>query len=159
MYVDANSNLELDGVVVTQNKATAVADGANLDGGGIYNVGALIGGQSTISDNVASDEGSGSAVVGGGIFNDGDLVVDRSTISGNQVLLFGSSNALAGGIFTGINGTFSMTLSTVSGNTVAAQSTGTVQVEGGGIFGNTPNPTITASTIASNSASDGATSA
>jgi hypothetical protein len=78
-----------------------------LNGGGIYNLGALLVTNSTFSGNNApGTAGSGS---GGGIFNQGVAVVTSSTVSGNAA-------GTGGGISTS-TGTMTVTNSLVAGNT------------------------------------------
>lgn len=100
-------------------------------GGGICQSGTLLIEDSTISDNTAATDG-------GGIRSSGILTVVNSTISGNI------SNGKGGGIFaTNTNG-FSVTNSTVHGNTAA---------EGTGICLNSqPNADFTNTTISGNHA-------
>jgi predicted outer membrane repeat protein len=93
-----------------------VANGAGLEGGGIYNSGTLTVSNSTLSGN------SGSS--GGGIFNDtaGTLKVSNSTFSGNSTNFGGG-----GGIFTfSASGTVSNT--TFSGNSAANSGGGILNI-------------------------------
>ena len=57
-------------------------------GGGIWNVGSLIIGNSTINGNFVSAEGSielhGASGGGGGIFNPGSITITNCTVSGNS---------------------------------------------------------------------------
>jgi len=100
------------------------------DGGGLYNNGTLIIANSTISGNSATSGG-------GGIQNSGSLTISNSTISGN------STPGVGGGIWN--LGTLTMYGTTVSGNTG-----GRVVFSTGGGIANSRTMSINNSTISGN---------
>ena len=128
-----SKNVTLSGLTISHGSATGSTTGT-IQGGGIYNHGALTVSNCTLSDNTASNGGGGiSNDVGatltvsgcnlsnnspGGIANSGTLSVSGSTLSGNFAK-FGSG----GGIWN--NGTATVTDTTVSGNSAKL---------GGGIY-------------------------
>jgi CSLREA domain-containing protein len=122
VYTGSNTNVALNEVTVSNNSTP-------LDGGGIYNLGALSLTNSVISDNSSRD--------GGGIYSTGTLTLTNSTVRGN------SATEDGGGINNGISGMLTLTNTVVSNNTAF--------FEGGGIF-NFGTMTLTNSTVSSNSA-------
>jgi hypothetical protein len=136
---------EKSGTVVTVNEGATVKitgvtirNGLNsLEGGGIFNAGALTLSNSTVSGN--------SATGVGGIFNAGTLTVRNSTLSGNR-----ATDGSAGGIFN--DATLTVTNSTLSGN--RATGVGGI-VHGGGIYNDGGTLTLSGSTLSHNSATVG----
>ena len=128
-----SKNVTLSGLTISHGSATGSTTGT-IQGGGIYNHGALTVSNCTLSDNTASNSGGGICndygatltVSGcnlsnnspGGIANSGTLSVSGSTLSGNFAT-YGSG----GGIWN--NGTATVTDTTVSGNSAKL---------GGGIY-------------------------
>jgi hypothetical protein len=108
------------------------SDGANFEGGGIFNFGMLTISNSTISGNFA--------LGGGGIdmesYGDASLTVSNSTLSGNS--------ASGGGGIRNSNGVVTVSNSTLSGNSAD---------EGGGIENDGGTLTVSNSTLSGNSAS------
>jgi CSLREA domain-containing protein len=102
-------------------------------GGGIYSTGPL-----TVSDSTIS--GNSSTTSGGGIFNSGTVTIINSILSSN------SARAGGGGIFNDF-ATVTVSNTTLSGNTVTADTSGF----GGGIF-NYGMLTVSDSTLSGNSA-------
>jgi hypothetical protein len=126
--IDAGVRAELDGLTITQGRAT--------EGGGIYNAGTLTVSNSALSGNSVN----GTHEYGGGIYNSGTLTVSNSTLSGNSAN--GTPNYGGGGIYN--HGTMTLSNSTLSGNTAIGI--------GGGIF-NDGTLTVSNSTLSGNSAS------
>ena len=131
-------------------------------GGGIHNSGMLILSSCTISDNSTADAGFGS-----GIYNDGEMTIINGTISGNTAAAQGggiyngglltitnssitenSSHSIShgGGIYNNLNGSVTITSSTISGNSVI----GTSNYSYGGGICNTGLMSVTNSTITKN---------
>ncbi|MCR5359700.1 MAG: hypothetical protein K6E55_07450, partial [Thermoguttaceae bacterium] len=120
--------LTLTGSTVTENYS-------DVDGGGIYNLGALVVTNSTISRNVA-DWG------GGGIYNAGALTITNTVISGNGTRRFG------GGIYdVSDSSAIAITNSTISGNEARG---GT----GGGIYFGFDTAALTNTIVALNDAAE-----
>ena len=118
------TNTAISQLTITNALADSVANGMN--GGGIYNQGALTVSSCTLMSNVAGD--------GGGIFNDsaGTLTLTNSTVSGN------SQSGIAN------QGSMTIVGSTVAGNIGGTNSQGSeIENEAGSL-------TITGSTISSN---------
>lgn len=155
MDVGDYATVELHDVAVVNNQA--LGSSGSIWGAGIHNAGTLKVIGSNISDNTANITGSAGNALGGGIMNEGELTVDQSTIGRNKAWANGTAAAMGGGIMTAYPAFFAMTRSTVAENVVAIDADPTlVQEEGGGIAGNTADATITSSTIAGNTAFDGA---
>ncbi|MEM7016520.1 MAG: Calx-beta domain-containing protein [Pseudomonadota bacterium] len=117
-----------------------------VKGAGIFNGGALIISDSTISGNSAS---SSPGSYGGGIFHAGspNMTITNSMITGNSS--FGGSFSFGGGIIADVgSGMVTINNSTVSLNVAGPGATGT---RGGGLILNTAT-SITNSTISGNSA-------
>ncbi|MEZ4659058.1 MAG: Ig-like domain-containing protein [Caldilineaceae bacterium] len=142
--------------VVTMTNSTVVSNTGAIEGGGIFNVGAITLTNGTVARNTAPLGGgvrntggnvtlSNSTVVsntaatgGGGILNVGSLTVSNSTVAGNTAPFGGGVNNNSGSAI--------VTNSTVVSNTSL--------IEGGGIF-NVGSVTVTNSTVAGNTASLG----
>ncbi|HEX8197926.1 MAG TPA: carboxypeptidase-like regulatory domain-containing protein [Pyrinomonadaceae bacterium] len=161
-FVNSGGDLALSGVTIM--------NGLGVDGGGIYNNGAItlinliITGNFATNAGVENFRGAGGGIYnrgkaqlinsivsgntsmnnGGGINNGGEaalLTITNSTISDNKAL--GSNGGIGGGIIN--SGTLTLTNSTVSGNTVGAV--------GGGIYTfNNGRATLINSTISGNTA-------
>jgi len=141
------------GPVITVNDANAVLSNLTLTGGvagqngggGIFNGGALVLLNSTVSGNTA---GGAVSAQGGGISNTGNMTVSNSTISGNSL---NGPQSNGGGIEN--QGTLTLLNSSVTGNSVNFSTGGcnVCYVQGGGID-NQGTLIITDSTIAGNSA-------
>jgi hypothetical protein len=117
-----------------------ISNGKNLNGGGIYNGGALTVSGCTISNNNDGHPSRGTTF-GGGIANHGFLTVIGCTISNNSCRLWG------GGIYNAQS-------LIVSNSTVSSNSVNSAFGDGGGIA-NTGMVTLTNCTLANNSASEG----
>jgi hypothetical protein len=123
-----NGTVTIDRSSVSGNTATAVAGvGAttNASGGGIANFGTLSVLQSTLSGNSVSATASSSSndASGGAIANANsasvNVTIDRSTLTGNTVSADSPGSATSGGFR--VSGTsFSVTSSTIAGNSAAA---------------------------------------
>jgi hypothetical protein len=139
LSVASGASLTLDAITVANGGIPDVLGSDLLDGGGIYNAGALTVANSTVSGNTAG-RGNSSGVGtdgGGGIFNSGVLTITNSTLSGNTA-------GHGGAVFN--SGTATVAHTTVSGNG------GTFfPVAGGGIV-NTGTLSVTDSTVTSNAA-------
>jgi len=107
IFVDSDVSVILNSLIITAGTASS--------GGAIYNDGALVIANSTLSGNTVT--GSGYDGYGGGIYNNGILRVTNSTFANN----FASN---AGGAIANF-GMLTMTNSTLSGNAA---------IDGGGIF-------------------------
>lgn len=135
--VAIGGNLTLDALTVT--------NGRNTDtGGGIYNSGTLTLINSTVSNSSVS---GGSDNFGGGIYNASQAIstIRNSTISGNSVSGSGNFSNRGGGI-ANVNGTLTITNSTVSGNLLG----GGTNNRGGGIYSEYGPLTIINDTITNN---------
>lgn len=154
-----DDSMTLDSIVLISKSTISknIVGNANINdayGGGIYNSGGrvrLV--DSAVSGNTANGVNNG---IGGGYYSiDGSSIFNRSTISGNAAQSAG--NAFGGGIYVENTGNNDNILnSTISGNT--ASLTASVS-RGGGIYVVEPlNPrfSINNSTIALNTANDGA---
>ncbi|MBO7707816.1 MAG: hypothetical protein J6S42_03975, partial [Thermoguttaceae bacterium] len=136
-YVDSGSEanpVELIGLTVT---------GGNTDfGGGIFNSGALVITNSTISGNSASESG-------GGIYSEG-TGTDYAALTVTGSVIFGNTGYGKGGGICGVFSTLTITGSTITGNAVDYNILGL----GGGVYsnGSAETVTITNSIIACNSA-------
>jgi hypothetical protein len=139
---DGGGILQSSGTVtVTNSTLSNNSATGNATGGGIDNVGGtLTVTNSTLSNNSATGAGSG-----GGIAGSATVTVMNSTISDNN------ANYEGGGIIVN-GGTFTVTSSTVSGNT-AGGACG-CGAAGGGIY-NAGTLTVTNSTLSGNTASTG----
>ena len=147
---DLSGAPSVSGVSFSSNAATVSGTGGYGVGGGFSNGGAGSCGTltfaGTISANTASNEG-------GGIWNPGScsLTLSASSVSSNQVTTVAMAGDGGGGIWN--EGNLTVTQSTLGGNSVAPALAGT---GGGAIFDYYGYPTITNSTVASNtSAQDG----
>jgi hypothetical protein len=152
---NAEASLILSGVVVTDNEAT---DPIGAEGGGIYSEGPLTLRESVVSDNVARATGNSGGLtkaLGGGILTTAPLTIEASTISGNLAEADGDGTAVTaqgGGLLAG--GSAIITRSTISGNAVdASGAAAQLRAQGGGI--QTNDATLTATTLARNSATSG----
>ncbi len=125
--------------------------GGDVDGGGIWSSGILRIEDSTVSDNAAAPGGHGGGIAS---FN-GTLELIRSTLSGNMTTNSGPLDAASGG---GIwsSGSIEIDRSTLSGNAVTAARRGTSGGAGGAIYNAVGPLEITSSTLAQNSAPEGA---
>jgi hypothetical protein len=108
----------------------------SINGGGIYNAGALTVSNLTISGNSAAD--------GGAIFNGGALTVSNATISGNSASQDGA------GVYVPSGETLTLSNVTISGNVPVTN----WQINGGGIF-NAGAVTVSNLTISGNTATNG----
>ena len=120
------------------------------DGAGIANIqGTVILTNTTVSDNIVLDSGFGGG--GGGIYNFlGNLTLLNSTVSGNAANVGGG---IANSSLFGEGESFvSITNSTISGNTAYSSE---LPGEGGGIYSDGGEVTLTHVTISNNSASSG----
>ncbi|MCL2135879.1 MAG: hypothetical protein FWH37_10130 [Candidatus Bathyarchaeota archaeon] len=138
IFVDKDSTLKIDGVIVTHIKTAISA------GGGIYveENGLLILYSGEISNNEAVDHGSpfSPGASGGGVCNRGVFEMYGGKISGNQVYGLGSSGGgSGGGVFN--TGIFTMTGGEITNNVA--------NVYGGGVF-NTGIFTMTGGEITNN---------
>jgi len=147
-------------VVVAGNEATSEG-GAQLtaEGGGVLSEGPLTVRESVVRDNTALAKGGTTSgfALGGGIMARGALTVQRSTISGNAAEALGEggkqTGALGGGLRV-IGAPAIVELSTISGNSVLADTSLTTEARGGGLQGD--EVTVTSSTVSGNSlVSDG----
>jgi hypothetical protein len=122
IYIDATSDLTLDGCVISDNQGD--------NGGGIQNNGGML----TIIDSTIS--GNQAVTAGGGIFSNGTANISDSTLSGNSAL-----NAQGGAIYD--YGNMTVANCTITGNNAG---------NGGGIdiYGSSAPITIVDSTIADN---------
>jgi hypothetical protein len=121
--VNTDSDLTLNGVVITGNTADAGGQGS---AGGLVNFGANVTIlNSTISNNTVNNAGPDGN--GGGIVNTGTLTLTNSTISGNTVR--GAGPAAGGGIFNTGN-TVTLFNVTVANNT-AEHGAGGIFLEAG----------------------------
>ena len=118
------TNAAISQLTITNALADSVATGMN--GGGIYNQGALTVSSCTLMSNVAGD--------GGGIFNDsaGTLTLTNSTVSGNSQSGIANSGSM-----------------TIVDSTIAGNIGGTFE-QGSDIENEAGSLTITGSTISSN---------
>jgi CSLREA domain-containing protein len=146
-FIDGGGKWRVLRVIEVQSRVSNVTirngNGVGLDpgpGGGIFiHSGSLILQNSTVSGNTATH--------GGGIAADGAALLVGVTVSGNQASA--GRGTVGGGIATSITGGLFLGNSTVSGNT--AEDLGS---QGGGIHSR-GTLSITASTVANNSASVG----
>ncbi|MEZ0297356.1 MAG: choice-of-anchor Q domain-containing protein [Candidatus Methylacidiphilales bacterium] len=161
LYSAASSTVNASNSEFQRNELSASANGF---GGGIFaqltfltlnNV--LVNGNS-----IAVDTGLSSAR-GGGIYIDRSIVsIDRTTVSGNT--LTGAFTVMGGGIYlqNTIGGqSFSLTNSTISGNSATITGTGTASAYGGGFYITNDAgsiATITSSTFSANYVSSNHTS-
>jgi CSLREA domain-containing protein len=164
--VASSGNLTLDGVVVTNNSASATAtDGATAIGGGVGVIGgSLTITRSTITNNTVTTTitaGTATNAVGGGIgvLNAGAISVSDSTIAHNTATATGtgSSNTLALGGGIGILQAVSTSLTNITVSDNHAFATGGLPLPVGGGVGVFATPTtITSATIAFNEGGIGA---
>ncbi len=127
---------------------TALGDGTEQGGGGIFNDGgAVIITGATIQNNVSTAEAVGNG--GGGIFNDGSLTISGTTISGNTANANQDTTGLGngGGILNSDGGVLVMTGGSLSGN-LAARAGGGIENAGGMV-------TLSSVTIGGTSIADG----
>lgn len=118
--------------------SSATADFGNTFGGGVFSIGNLTARYSTMARNKAA--GYSGLGEGGGVFTLGATNLTHVTISSN------SAGWTAGGIFQAGGGSFTMTSSTISGNSTTAGPVGGVSIR------TTPTVAIANSTIAFNTA-------
>ena len=155
----------LTGSTVSGN-ATIGKNGSSQNspaGGGIYNNGPLTIEHSTLSANtvIAIAAGAGTTnAAGAAINNFKELTIRRSTIAGNSASASGSAsnNSAAGGGISDANAAavkVTIDRSTIAANTVTASGTNPQSVAGG-LAVNGSVFTVTSSTIAGNSALQGA---
>ena len=164
--VASSANLTLDGVVVTNNSASATAtDGATAIGGGVGVIGgSLTITRSTITNNTVTTTitaGAATNAVGGGIgvLNAAAISVSDSTIAHNTATATGtgSSNTLALGGGIGVLLATSATLTNITVSDNHAIATGGLPLPVGGGVGVFATPTtITSATIAFNEGGIGA---
>ncbi len=152
---NSEASLTLTGVVVRNNLATAEGGTeAGAEGGGVYSEGPLTLRETTVTENVARASGGSSLTkaLGGGVVVTAPLTVEASTIAGNVAEADGDGSAVTaqgGGLLAGAAAVVSR--STISGNAVEATGAAAqLRAQGGGI--QTYNATLTASTLAGNSA-------
>jgi hypothetical protein len=131
--------------------------GGILNGGGDTTLGTYEGGNVTLSNVVVKDNqataGNSWSAYGGGVYSvDGSLTINHSVIASNAALDGGGDNTAGGGVAFELNNLsdpqLSITTSTVSNN--VAQGSG--GVDGGGVYSAGNTTTISASTLASNTA-------
>ncbi len=122
--ISNTGTLLVDRSTISGNEVAAKAVGAgetNGYGGGIANSGMLTVSRSTIAGNEVSASGGAmfNTARGGGLFTGNDpaltITVDRSTISGNTISSSTPDFARGGGLAIS-GGTFSLSASTVTGN-------------------------------------------
>src|SRR5439155_997779 len=126
--VASGASLSLEGLTV--------ANGVEIDGGGIFNAGMLAITNSTLSGNSTLFGPFGSDFAGRGVYNSWTLTVTNTTFSGNGTPFQG------GGIYNYAGGNLSLTNSTFSGNSAS---------DGGGGICNVGMLTVAFSTLSGNS--------
>ncbi|BCM94519.1 anti-sigma-I factor RsgI2 (plasmid) [Abditibacteriota bacterium] len=138
IFNEAYNTLTLSNDIVTGN---TVSSGSAF-GGGIYNVGTLMVGDSTISNNTAVAASSGAC--GGGIYTINKVMLNNTTVSGN------SATSEGGGFYQRADDSIQSTItnSTFLGNKTLSTNSGT----GGGLYLSTGKLTLGNSTIAGNTA-------
>jgi len=155
VFINLGGGIYNEGTLTITN-STITSNSTSLNGGGIYNSGTVTITNSTLSDNSSSGVGG----QGGGIYNASNATLTNVTFSGNSAyngggifnksiltvtnsMLSGSTAEAGGGIYNDINGTLTVTNSTVSDNTAASS--------GGGIYNNINSTlTVTNSTFSGN---------
>jgi CSLREA domain-containing protein len=136
--INAGSSVTLNNTVLRNNVSYYNGVGGG-NGGAIVNVGSL-----TIIDSVISN--NSAHFTGGGIHTNGPLTVINTTVNSN------SAQNGGGGIYSH-SGPLTIANSTIQGNVITNTA---VYVGGGGLYvGSSDEPTITNSTIASNSGVNG----
>lgn len=150
---NVEGSLTVTGVVVRDNEAT---DEAGAEGGGIYSEGPLTLRETVVTENAARASGNAGGLtkaLGGGVVATAPLTMEASTISGNVAEADGAGSAATaqgGGLLAGTEASISR--STISGNAVVASGAAAqLRAQGGGV--QVDEATLTASTIARNSAS------
>ena len=150
---NSEAAITLTEVVVRDNEAT---DESGAEGGGIYSEGPLTLRETVVTENVARASGNAGGLtkaLGGGVVAIAPLTMEASTISGNLAEADGAGSAVTaqgGGLLAGTEAIISR--STISGNgVVASGAAAQLRAQGGGV--QVDEATITASTLARNSAS------
>ena len=165
----------ISGMTITNGfTADGPGTGNGVDGGGVFNAGALTLTGVTVSgnrtgkggDNTTTNPANGGAGGdGGGIINSGTLTISNSTISGNTtgnggsaIVNTGGEGGGGGGISNG--GTLTISNSTISGNTAgnggfSSSAFGGTGGGGGGIISGGGTLTISNCTINGNTAGAG----
>ena len=135
--ISTGGTLTIENSTITGNSAT----GAISDGGGVHATGQLTIRRSTILSNTAAGQG------GGGVFASGPglKTIESSTLSGNST---SDTSAPGGGLHVSNGG------ATIRNSTIAGNFTSGPTSDGGGVYavGSTPEPTLTNTIVADNTA-------
>jgi hypothetical protein len=114
------------GGTLTLSNVSVLNNSIFNDGGGVYNAGTLIVEGSNISTNENRQRGAG-------IFNSGVATIRNSSIAYNDVLIASGFNMQGGGIYN--EGTLHIIDSTIRYNEIAGATSASSFIGGGGIYG------------------------
>ena len=111
------SNVDLNGGVVTGNSATNEGGGLWNQAGSFMEVTQVMISNNTVSNDTPAE---GAVLAGAGIFNNGgDVNVTRSTLSGNSVVSGGAVAGAGGAVANSGDGDLTLEVSTLTGNSAA----------------------------------------